>query len=248
VTFDARAPDKPTPTYISQNTVFFGRFNAVACPSLSQCTTVDNVGPWLTFNPNAPTTPAPVDTGVSLQALACPSSAECVAVDLSGGEVTFDPNNAGSATRVAIDSGGFIPTTTPTTSRGSGGIAEAAGLARVDRGVAAITLTCRGSGTCMGTIKLLARVAGKRAVYHQGTRRLVERTRTAVVGAATFAITTGARLVLRVYLSRQATSLVLKAGRRGLKVKVSGSDVKTRSLVLSESIPNARHGRRAKRR
>src|ERR1700686_485157 len=137
------------------------------------------------------------------------------------------PMRPAPATRAVIDSGGLVITTT-TTSTTSSGIAEAAGSARVKRGGAAIKLPCAGSGAGRGTIKLLARVTGKRAVYHHGRRRLLKRTRNVVViGSASFSIAEGASMVVRVHLSRPGTALVLKAGRRGVKVKVGGSDVRT---------------------
>jgi hypothetical protein len=61
---------------------------------------------------------------------------------------------------------------------------------------------------------------------------VVEHTRTVVLGMAPFSIPGGASMVVRVHLTRQGTALVLKAGGRGLRVKIGGSGVETRSLVL----------------
>jgi hypothetical protein len=235
VTFDPRAPGNPTPIYISQNVVFFGGFNAVACPSVASCTAVDRFGREVTFKPNAPGSPTPTTVdSVSLRAVACPSSTQCTAVDESGGEVTFDPAAPGSATWAMIDGGGLAPPPVTTTTTGSvrPGLAQAAGSARVKRGFAAIKLTCSGAGACKGTIKLLARVAAKRAVHYHGMRHVVERTRTVVLGTAAFSIARGASIVVRVHLSRQGMTLMLRARRHGLRVKIGGSGIKTSSLVL----------------
>lgn len=233
VTFDPTAPGDPTRIYVSQDIVVFGGFNAVACPSVSSCTAVDPAGREVTFNPEAPgsPTPAPIDAGVGLDDVACPSTAQCTAADESGAEITFNPAAPGSATRTMID--GDQSSTTTTTGASSGIAAVARGVAPVKRGVAAIELTCTGAGACMGTIELLAHLPrGKHVVHHHGRQHPVKRTRTVVIGTATFSIAAGANTVVRVHLSRQGRMLMLSTGRRGLQVKTGGSGIHTRSLLL----------------
>jgi hypothetical protein len=68
--------------------------SAVACPSASQCTAVDNVGNEVTFDPISTTPnniPLTVDAGHDLLGVACPSASQCTAVDNYGDQVTFDP-------------------------------------------------------------------------------------------------------------------------------------------------------------
>jgi hypothetical protein len=244
VTFDPRAPGTPTPTYVTVETVAFGGLEGVACPSASQCTAVQSAGREVTFDPNAPGSPTPtlIDADEWVRAVACPSSAQCTVFDDSGGEVTFDPHAPGVATRAVIYNT-FVTTTTTTGSTTSSAVAEAAGSAPVKRGVAAIRLACGGSGTCNGAIQLLVRVTRRRAIYHHGRWRLLKRTRVVLIGRASFSIAEGASTVVRVHLSRQGRALVLKAGRRGLEVRVGGSDVRTRSLVLRRSMPAAKQRR-----
>ncbi len=71
-----------------------GQFaRAVACPTMSQCTAVDNQGEQVTFDPNAPGDPmsTTIDAGYALSGIDCPSKSQCTAVDNEGREVTFDP-------------------------------------------------------------------------------------------------------------------------------------------------------------
>jgi hypothetical protein len=216
------------------NPVFFGGLWAVACPTASQCTAVEEHDREVTFDPTAPGSPMPTPLDEApVNAVECPSSALCTAVDSSGWEVTFDPNLPGSAVRVAIDSGGVVTTTTTVSS----GIAQAAGSARVRLGVATIKLACTGLGACTGTIGLLARVARTRSASDHGRRPTVRRAHNVAIGTASFSVVKGAGVIVRVHLSRRGEEMVLQAGRQGLIVRLSGTDVKSRSLVLKRSKP-----------
>jgi hypothetical protein len=53
-----------------------------------------------------------------------------------------------------------------------------------------------------------------------------------VLGSARFSIAAGRSVTLHVHLSAKGGALVRKAGKRGLKVTLTGSAVKTRTLVL----------------
>ena len=81
---------------------------AVACPSTTQCTSVDSNGRELTFNPAALAGPtsAIVDpigqTGNTINGLACPSTTQCTAVD-SRNVATFDRLAPTTASVSAID-------------------------------------------------------------------------------------------------------------------------------------------------
>jgi hypothetical protein len=68
--------------------------SAVVCPpTASKCTTVDNAGQQVTFDPTsgATSTSTAVDLVGSVTALACPSASQCTAVDTKGDESTFSP-------------------------------------------------------------------------------------------------------------------------------------------------------------
>ena len=83
--------------------------SALACPSASQCTALDESGQEVTFNPTAPGTPTPttIDIGNTLFGLACPSASQCTAVESGGREVTFNPTAPGTPTPITIDTAGL---------------------------------------------------------------------------------------------------------------------------------------------
>jgi hypothetical protein len=96
-----------------------------------------------------------------------------------------------------------------------------AGASAIVKGnVAMLKLTCTGAAACSGTLKLIAQV------------RHGKRTTNVTVGTARFSIAVGKSATIHVRLTAKGRSLVGKAGKRGLKVKLSGSGVKGRTLVL----------------
>ncbi len=99
-------------------------------------------------------------------------------------------------------------------------IVAAGASATVKGNVAMLKLTCTGGGPCSGTLKLVARV-------RQG-----KRTTTVTVGTARYSIVRTKSATIRVPLTAKGRSLLSKAGKRGLKVTLSGSGVKGRTLVL----------------
>jgi hypothetical protein len=56
-----------------------------------------------------------------------------------------------------------------------------------------------------------------------------------VIGKAHFSIPRGKGETVRVHLSAKGSSLVRKAGRRGLKVMIRGSHMKTGTVVLKRA-------------
>jgi uncharacterized membrane protein YgcG len=86
--------------------------NAVACPSITQCTAVDSDGDEATFNPLAPGTPsvAKVDPDVlagsdKIMALSCATVTQCTIVDEPGRVATFDPQAPARATPTPLGGG-----------------------------------------------------------------------------------------------------------------------------------------------
>src|SRR6185436_12434950 len=77
-----------------------------ACPSVDQCTALDDRNGVVTFDPASPGTPARHvindSTSTVLYDLTCLSTDECVAVGYAGVEVTFDPASPGAAARTTI--------------------------------------------------------------------------------------------------------------------------------------------------
>jgi hypothetical protein len=100
LTFDPAAPGRPTPTTIATSQLY-----AVACPSITQCTAVDNAGEEVTFDPRSRGRSAPsvIDHGHLLFSVACPKTHQCTVVDNSGRELTFDPKAPHVARPKAVD-------------------------------------------------------------------------------------------------------------------------------------------------
>jgi hypothetical protein len=82
---------------------------AVACPSTSECVTVDAGGGEVTFDPSSPQPLAAttIDSAEPLS-VACLSTTSCVAVGVSGQEVTFNPQAPASAQTTTIDPGAVL--------------------------------------------------------------------------------------------------------------------------------------------
>jgi hypothetical protein len=97
VTFNLNSPGSPTPVSLGA----LGGLIAVACPSVSQCTAIDDVFEELTFNPSSPGTLTFADisdinstNATYPTTIVCPSVGQCTVVDDSGSELTFDPDSS----------------------------------------------------------------------------------------------------------------------------------------------------------
>lgn len=93
---------------------------------------------------------------------------------------------------------------------------------------AVVVMRCTASGACSGTVQLIARLTRKHMVKH----RAVTRTWNVVIGESTFSIARGETATLHVKLNGEGKVLLRHAGKRGLKVRLTGSDVQSRVLVL----------------
>jgi hypothetical protein len=102
-------------------------------------------------------------------------------------------------------------------------IVAAGGSASVKGNAAMLKLTCTGGGPCSGTLKLVVRT-------RQG-----KRTTNVTVGTARYSIARTKSATIRVGLTAKGRSLLGKAGKRGLKVTLSGAGVKGRTLVLKRA-------------
>jgi protocatechuate 3,4-dioxygenase beta subunit len=96
------------------------------------------------------------------------------------------------------------------------GIAQVAATAKVKGGKALLRMTCNAPAACKGVVKLVARVAG----------------RSVAIGKASFSVPAGASKTIGVKLTGKGKTLVRQAGARGLKVKLTGSGVKSRMVTL----------------
>jgi Carboxypeptidase regulatory-like domain len=91
---------------------------------------------------------------------------------------------------------------------------------KVKGAVASVTLRCPGPGSCSGVMKIVARVVTK-----HGKRKVT-------IGVASFSMLAGKRVTLRVHLTGPGSKLLRRAGRRGLKVQITGSGVQAHTAVL----------------
>lgn len=120
VTYDPTSPGTPASAVIDGNAAGDAGstgatvVSAIACPSASECVTVDSDGEEVMFDPGSPASatfatpkPFPSGGGFGLAAVACPSASRCTAVDNNGDELSFTPGPAPAATRYTIDPQGF---------------------------------------------------------------------------------------------------------------------------------------------
>jgi hypothetical protein len=95
---------------------------------------------------------------------------------------------------------------------------------KVKGSVASVTLRCPGPGACSGVMRILARVTTR-----HGRRK---KTSNVTIGVASFSMVAGKRVTLRVHLTGPGSQLLRRAGRRGLKVQISGTGVQAHTAVL----------------
>ena len=111
-------------------------------------------------------------------------------------------------------------------------MAVAASRAAVRGASAEIPLHCVGAGACNGTLALVEKVTEKKLVKRNGKRVPVKQVRNILIGTAGFSLAAGASETLSVHLTRIGQALTRTAGKRVLKVELTGSGVKSGALVL----------------
>jgi hypothetical protein len=110
-TFNPQAGTEPEPQVVGVGSE--SGLTGVACPSLTQCTAVGSGNDEITFNPQAPGTPAltafsPREEGPAGQgraAIACASTEECFATVPGGGVDQGDPATGGAWTAESVPAG-----------------------------------------------------------------------------------------------------------------------------------------------
>lgn len=107
------------------------------------------------------------------------------------------------------------------------GIGTAAAVAQVRHGRALLRIRCGGPGGCRGIVRLIAKT-------RFGGRGLAA-IRNLTIGRSRFFIPPGRAGTIRIALTGRGTRLLHGAGRRGLRVTLTGSGVRTRPLRLVES-------------
>jgi hypothetical protein len=134
-------------------------------------------------------------------------------------------NDGGSSTTSSTSSP--APSTTPppvTSTAPKAGTAVASGNAAVKGGKAMVALKCSG-GACKGSLKLVYEVKTK-----SGKGKTVVTKVT--IGSASFSLAAGAEKTVAVKLNSKGTTYLAEAGKKGLKVKLTGSGVKGRTVQL----------------
>lgn len=117
------------------------------------------------------------------------------------------------------------------------GTAVAAKVARVKGGRAFVRLRCRGANPCRGNLRLLLQGKPRKKGKKKNGKRIKglkkgKKRRSVTLGRAHFELPARGTKVVPVRLTRKGRALVLRAGRRGLKVKLRGKGVSNRSLRL----------------
>jgi|GEM_PF-4639254 len=160
---------------------------------------------------------------------ACTGAVECVVqIDADTAvTATFDaaPQEKDDGKESEGGKGGGGQTSPPPT--GEGGVAAVAPSATVEAGKTQLSVFCAGPGTCGGTIRLTAKV------------KVGKRTRTIVVGSASYDIAAGQSATVDVILTRKARKLL---GKRSLRVRVRGTTTGG-TVLLKQSPPANEEGR-----
>jgi Carboxypeptidase regulatory-like domain len=142
------------------------------------------------------------------------------------------------------------PTPPPSTPSASAGLGVAGAVATFKGGTVLIPLQCVGSDSCHGIIELIAQITAGRHHKRAHASRTHKSARGVVIGKAKYSLAAGKRATVHVKLTGKGKALLRHAGKRGLKVKLTGTDVKTRMVKLKGSSGghHHRHGKRAHRR
>lgn len=122
------------------------------------------------------------------------------------------------------------PTQTPT-AQAKTGLAIAGGEANAVR-IVTVTLTCTGEGACEGSLKL---VYEEKSTSDKRDKRGKPKSTKVTIGTASYTIAAGGSGAVAVKLTPKGAVLVAKSGKHGLKVKLTGSGLKPRTLLVKLS-------------
>lgn len=133
----------------------------------------------------------------------------------------------------------------PPTPPSSTGVADAPSVATVSDGATVlIPLTCSGSQSCNGTLELFALITQET----KSKRGLLSHSRKgghgALIGTGKFSISAGHRATVKVKLNGKGKSLVQHAGSSGLKVELTGTGIKKRTVKIKTGGSGSRHHHR----
>jgi hypothetical protein len=130
------------------------------------------------------------------------------------------PTNTGGSS----SSGGSSTSTTTTTTPPPAGTASAASTATAGRSIA-VKLTCSAKGDCKVTLKLTAEQKTKNAKGKTVVKWVS-------IGSGSATVNAGKAATVAVPINATGEKLLKQAGKAGLKVKLSGSGVKSRTLTV----------------
>jgi hypothetical protein len=114
------------------------------------------------------------------------------------------------------------------------GVAVAVNTAAVKGASAEISLHCTGAGACRGVLALVETLTVKNVVERDGKRVRLKELRNILIGTAAFSFPAAASETLSVQLTRIGQELIRTAGKKMLKVKLTGSGIKSGALVLKQ--------------
>jgi len=131
-------------------------------------------------------------------------------------------------------------------SHGSTGVADAPSVATVSNGgEVLIPLTCSGSQSCEGTLELFALSTPEAKGQSSRLSRSRKGSHGVLIGKGKFSVSPGHRATVKVKLNGKGKSLVHHAGLSGLRVELTGTGIKRRTVKIKTGGSGSRHHHRA---
>lgn len=177
-------------------------------------------------------------------AVAIPSRESSKGDEDGGGGGEGSPGN-GAPAPVARPARPAAPQAAPSGHAPRSSASAVAGAMAVAQGNGVVvSLRCPGEASCHGVVKLLVEIRPQATTTRSFDRRRAGRKSTIlVVGQSKFSVAAGGQATIKVPLTSKGKKLVRQAGRRGLKVKLAGNGIKTRTLTLKPKPRPKHHGR-----
>jgi molybdopterin-binding protein len=140
------------------------------------------------------------------------------------------------------------PSGSPSGSPGPG-LGVASSVAIFKGGAVLVPLHCVGSASCHGLIKLIAKLsaAGHRKRRRGHASRAHKRAHNVVIGKARYSIAAGKRATVHIKLTPKGKALLHHSGKSGLRVALTGTDIKKRMVKIKPGKTGGRHHHRKHR-
>jgi hypothetical protein len=120
------------------------------------------------------------------------------------------------------------------------GMAVAVSPAAVQGARAEISVHCTGASACRGVLALVATITGEKVVKRDGKRIRLKQLRNILIGTTGFSLAATTSETLGVHLTRIGQELIRTAGKKMLRVKLTGSGIRSGPLVLKQVTERAR--------